>query len=290
MLQFHRTSLMTSSAQTVVNTVNTVGVMGKGLAAAFKERYPDMFLEYKELCKRGELKPGSFWLWKGPDQWVLNFATKKHWRNPSKIEYIREGLMEFRRSYDEHGIREIAFPRLGCGNGGLDWADVKPTMIDYLHDLPITVYIHDFEKKLGRLEHDLPLMQHGHKPNTFDGFYKDLQATIDAQGGEVRPLMMTEPFHVWLNEKRELRGAKGCDQLLAAEEDLFRIWNLLTVCPVSRFDLPENVQRSALKVFSVLSQLPYVRPVSMADRCGRVNLAVEFVRSSNPPSVAVGTH
>ena len=106
---------MNSSAQTVVNTVNTVGVMGKGLAAAFKERYPDMYVVYKKRCDDGELKPGSIWLWKGADQWVLNFATKKHWRNPSKLDYIRQGLLEFRGSYEAMGIREIAFPVWGVG-------------------------------------------------------------------------------------------------------------------------------------------------------------------------------
>lgn len=287
MLQFHRTSLMTSSAQTVVNTVNTVGVMGKGLAAAFKQRYPEMFVEYKALCKDDGLAPGTSWLWKGPDQWVLNFATKKHWRFPSKIEYVRDGLIEFRETYEAKGIREIAFPRLGCGNGGLDWSEVRALMVEALHDLPITVYIHDFEKQLGPPEHELPLLQVV-KPVTFDGFFEDLNDVINEHGGEVRPLMMSEPFYVALNENSELRGAKGCDKLLAAEEDLFRIWSLMSVSPVSRFDLPEDVQSSALKVFSVLSQLPYVRAVNIADRHGRNNLAIEFIRSSTPAPVAVG--
>lgn len=286
MLQFHRTSLMTSSAQTVVNTVNTVGVMGKGIAAAFKERYPDLFAEYKNLCADGRLKPGSLWLWKGPDQWVLNFATKKHWRAPSKIEYIRHGLLEFRRDYEKLGIREVAFPRLGCGNGGLDWGEVRPLMVQLLYDLPITIYIHDFEKRLGRLEHELPLLQGTHKqPGSFEEFYKDLSGIIEANRGEIHTLMMTAPFHVTLNEKRELRGARGCERLLAAEEDLFRIWSLLSVSPVSRFDLPETVQYSALKIFSVLSKLPYIRPVNLANRHGRNNLAVEYVRSAQPRQV-----
>lgn len=289
MLQFHRTSLMTSSAQTVVNTVNTVGVMGKGLAAAFKQRYPDMFTEYKKICKEDGLAPGSSWLWKGPDQWVLNFATKKHWRHPSKIEYVRDGLNEFRNTYEAMGIREIAFPRLGCGNGGLDWKEVRALMVDALHDLPITIYIHDFEKTLGQLEHELPLMQVT-KPDTFEGFFEDLRSMIKDHDGEVRPLMMTAPFYVALNDKCELRGTKGCDKLLAAEDDLYRIWSLMSESPVSRFDLPETVQGSALKVFSVLSKLPYVRAVNLADRHGRVNLAIEYIRSSTPAPVAVGAH
>lgn len=280
---------MTSSAQTVVNTVNTVGVMGKGLAAAFKERYPEMFREYQKVCKSGRLEPGSSWLWKGSDQWVLNFATKKHWRNPSKIEYVRNGLIEFRKNFESAGIREIAFPRLGCGNGGLDWKEVKPMMVEYLHDLPVTVYIHDFEKKLGALEHDLPLMQQVKEPDSFEDFYQDLIRVIDSCNGEIRPLMMSEPFYVQLNDRNELRGARGCDDLLAAEEDLFRIWSILSVSPLGRFDLPEPVQNCALKVFSVLSQLPYVRPVNIASRHGRNNLVIEYTRNRSSIPVAAAT-
>jgi len=287
MLKFHRTSLMTSSAQTVVNTVNTVGVMGKGLAAAFKERHPGMFLEYKKVCKNGNLAPGSSWLWKGDDQWVLNFATKKNWRNPSKIEYVRDGLIEFRDNFESAGIREIAFPRLGCGNGGLQWKEVRPLMVDLLHDLPVTVYIHDFEKKLRALEHELPLLQNAKKPNSFDAFYEDLTKAIALRDGEISALMMNEPFYVQLNDRFELRGARGCDDLLAAKEDLFRIWSVLSVSPLGRFDLPEPVQNCALKVFSVLSTLPYVRPVNIANRHGRNNLVLEYTRNSSSIPVTI---
>lgn len=277
---------MSSSAQTVVNTVNTVGVMGKGLAAAFKERYPDMFLAYKERCDDGLMKPGTLWIWKGADQWVLNFATKKHWRNPSKIEYVRSGLTEFKAEYEKMGIREIAFPRLGCGNGGLNWSDVRPLMIEFLHDLPITVSIHDYEKNLGKPEHELLLMQQYLRATTFEDFYSDLRAAISRREGKIRPLMMRVPFHVILTDNCELREINGCNKLLAAEEDLFRIWSLLAVGTVSRFDLPDSVRDSALKVFSVISELPYVRPVNISNRHGRNNLALEYTRNE-VPSAAV---
>lgn len=290
MLKFHRTSLMTSSAQTVVNTVNTVGVMGKGLAAAFRKRDPDMFHKYKEICIHGGMKAGSSWLWKGSDQWVLNFATKKHWRNPSKMDYVHSGLIEFRENYETAGIREIAFPRLGCGNGGLNWNEVRPLMVELLHDLPITVYIHDFEKKLGAPEHEMAALPPVKKPDSFEKFCQDLSEMIDACEGKIRPLMMAEPFYVKINEKYELRGDRGCDDLLAAEEDLFRIWSILTVSPLARFDLPEPVQKYALKVFSVISRLPYVRPVNLANRHGRNNLALEYTRNSSSASVATGAH
>src|SRR4029078_8700192 len=128
MLVYLRTDLFTSPAQTLVNTVNTVGVMGKGIAKTVKERYAEMFRIYREYCDRGELRTGSLMLWRGPDRWVLNFPTKTTWRLPSGIEYIESGLRRFMETYEELGITSASFPPLGCGNGNLDWHEVKPLM------------------------------------------------------------------------------------------------------------------------------------------------------------------
>ena len=128
MLTYRRTSILDSTTQTVVNTVNCVGVMGKGIALSYKEREPEMFKAYKDICERKLLQPGKLWLWKSSTPWILNFPTKVHWRRPSKLEWIEAGLAKFVAAYEAQGIREISFPRLGCGNGGLDWADVKPLM------------------------------------------------------------------------------------------------------------------------------------------------------------------
>src|SRR5690606_34022385 len=108
---------------------------------------------YKRICDEGLLEPGKWWLWQGSDQWVLNFPTKKQWRSPSRLEWMEMGLEKFVANYQVRGITEIAFPRLGCGNGGLDWNDVKPLMESYLSPLPIPVYIHDFEVNIGLPEH-----------------------------------------------------------------------------------------------------------------------------------------
>lgn len=143
MLTFLSTSLLTSGVQTIVNPVNTVGAMGKGLAAELKKRDPEMFKRYRELCRAGSFHVGQLWLWKGPDQWVLSFPTKEHWRDPSQLSYIQAGLEKFVESYQERGITEIAFPRLGCGHGGLDWGEVRPLMERYLAGLPIRVDVHE---------------------------------------------------------------------------------------------------------------------------------------------------
>ena len=141
-------SLFDSDAQVLVNTVNTVGVMGKGIAKEFKNRYPEMFEKYKELCKAGRFKTGDLWLYKVPDsdRQILNFPTKKHWRGRSKTEYIESGLEKFARTYEDKGISSISFPMLGSNNGGLDWeTQVKPLMEKHLKDLPIEVMIHEYD-------------------------------------------------------------------------------------------------------------------------------------------------
>lgn len=143
MLRWTGESLFVSPAQTLVNTVNTVGVMGKGIALEFKTRYPEMFERYKNFCKTGALKTGQLYLYKSPSKWVLNFPTKQDWRRGSKLEWIEQGLKNFVETYQQRGITSISFPQLGTGNGGLTWdPDVKSLMEEHLSGLPIPVFIH----------------------------------------------------------------------------------------------------------------------------------------------------
>ena len=133
-----------SSAQTLVNTINCVGAMGKGIALEFKKRYPAMYDRYRQLCKNGLIQTGKLWLYKADDgKWILNFPTKRHWRNPSKVEYIEQGLDKFVKTYKEKGIISIAFPMLGCSNGGLDKNEILPIMQKYLEQcdgLEVEIY------------------------------------------------------------------------------------------------------------------------------------------------------
>jgi O-acetyl-ADP-ribose deacetylase (regulator of RNase III) len=141
MIEFTNASIFTLPAQTLVNTVNTVGVMGKGIALEFKNRNPRMFNQYRDICRRTDLRPGKLWLYSESKQWVLNFPTKIDWRNPSKIEYVEAGLKTFVSTYRDLGITSIAFPPLGCGNGGLHWPTVRAMMTEYLAplDIPVTI-------------------------------------------------------------------------------------------------------------------------------------------------------
>ncbi|MBQ9313155.1 MAG: macro domain-containing protein [Bacteroidales bacterium] len=142
-------NIFNTKVQTIVNTINCVGVMGRGIALVFKLRYPKMFDLYKEHCNSGLISIGKLWIYKNDSEqnpsWVLNFPTKDDWKNPSKIEYVEQGLQKFVSTYKEKGITSIAFPMLGTANGGLNEKDVLELMKKYLTqcDIPIEIYQYD---------------------------------------------------------------------------------------------------------------------------------------------------
>lgn len=132
--------LFTSRAQTLVNPVNCVGAMGKGLALEFRRRFPDMFADYRSRCANGQVRLGEPYLWRPvPDQlplgsgaaptadpWVINFPTKGHWRDPSRLQDIVDGLDHLAAHAGRWGVMSLACPALGCGLGGLDWQTTRP--------------------------------------------------------------------------------------------------------------------------------------------------------------------
>lgn len=140
-------NIFNTKCQTVVNTVNCVGVMGKGIAQVYKLRYPLMFEEYKEHCKNKLIKPGVLWLFNKQKNapWILNFPTKFHWKYPSKIEWIESGLKKFVETYEKKGVTSIAFPLLGTHNGGLDTLIVRSLMDKYLGKCSIDIEIYDYD-------------------------------------------------------------------------------------------------------------------------------------------------
>lgn len=147
MITFTQGNLLEAPAQALVNTVNTVGVMGKGIALMFKERFGDNYRQYTAACKGGQVQTGHMFVTEpaeldGP-RWIVNFPTKQHWRSPSRLEWVIEGLQDLRRFLIEKQVKSIAIPPLGAGNGGLDWAVVRPEIERVLGDLPgveITVF------------------------------------------------------------------------------------------------------------------------------------------------------
>lgn len=139
-------NLFTSNCQTLVNTVNCVGVMGAGIALEFRLRYPQMYERYVEICNSNLLDIGKLWLYKSEHRWVLNFPTKKHWKRASKIEFLQLGLQKFVDTYKEKGITSIAFPLLGTLNGGIPENKSLEIMTKHLYkcdDIKIEIYIYE---------------------------------------------------------------------------------------------------------------------------------------------------
>lgn len=144
-IRFIQGNIFGSRCQTLVNTVNCVGVMGAGLAFECRLRYPQMYERYAQLCASGELRVGRLWLYKQAGRWVLNFPTKQHWKDPSTLDYLRMGLDKFVATYRERGVASVAFPLLGAQHGGLDPAAVRALMEQYLSrcTIPVEIYQHD---------------------------------------------------------------------------------------------------------------------------------------------------
>jgi O-acetyl-ADP-ribose deacetylase (regulator of RNase III) len=139
MINFTKGNLLEAPVEALVNTVNTVGIMGKGIALMFREAFPENFQRYAEACKHGDVQTGCMFVTErrsvlGP-RWIVNFPTKKDWRTKTKPEWIADGLQDLRRFIIENGVRSIALPPLGCGNGGLSWSSVRPMIENVLNDL-----------------------------------------------------------------------------------------------------------------------------------------------------------
>jgi O-acetyl-ADP-ribose deacetylase (regulator of RNase III) len=246
MITYIEGSLFTSTAQTLVNTVNTAGVMGKGLAKAFKTYYPEMFAEYAKLCAEKQFAAGQLLLYRTPHKWVLNFPTKRHWRQPSRLADIENGLATFVRTYPEQGISSVAFPQLGCGNGGLDWeGTVRPLMERYLQDLPLDVQIYVAAERGTEAFADEGLFAEWlHADGQFAGFarFRD----------DVRSLAELSDFE---------------------DDALWEIWRQLchegVVLPE---DLGELGSASARTVIAALNGLSYIHPV----RAARISSSVSY--------------
>ena len=143
----HGGSLFEEHAEAFVNPVNCVGVMGKGLALHFKRAFPANCRAYEAHCRSGQMKPGEVFMFETENlaspRWIINFPTKRHWRDPSRIEDIESGLKSMVQEIKTHDIKSIAVPALGCGLGGLDWRKVEPIITDALSavdDLRVSLF------------------------------------------------------------------------------------------------------------------------------------------------------
>lgn len=164
-MKFIKGNLLQAPTEALVNTVNTVGVMGKGIALQFKEAFPHNFKVYQKACKKNTLKIGELLVVEDKTfhgkRVIINFPTKQHWRQKSKIEYIEAGLQALVQVIKEHHIKSIAVPPLGCGYGGLKWVDVKLLIERYLGDLDgVEVHVYEPNEAIKRV------LQSEQKPKT----------------------------------------------------------------------------------------------------------------------------
>jgi O-acetyl-ADP-ribose deacetylase (regulator of RNase III) len=268
MLTYLTISLFDSPAQTLVNTVNTVGVMGKGIALVFKQLYPEMYKQYRHLCKTDKLTIGTLYIYRTPNKIIVNFPTKKHWRNPSRVEYIEAGLETFVKTYGNYGISSVSFPQLGCGNGELNWErQVQPVMEQYLKDLPIPVYIHLYSKSPDFVPERLDAeyarqVQLERLILSFAQVWQDLQAIASEH---FQQLNMFTPI-VEMDEEQIVFKPLSGEPIVVHRQDLEDLWNTLRLHgTLSPDDVPQPIQADGAVnyVFDLLTQLSYIRPIDL---------------------------
>ena len=266
MVQYIIGDIFESPAQTIVNTVNTVGVMGKGLALQFKQRYPEMFTAYRDICEQHRLMTGTLMLYSAPDHIILLFPTKENWRNPSRLDYIERGLQKFVSKYSDYGITSIAFPRLGCGNGELNWEEVQPVMEHYLNDLPIEVYIYLGNYDDPEPEHRNPKMtmswlKENAKDLSFDALCDDI--TINStlfpfdfyKDGDVYSAYMQEDLHI---------DNKSGSKFIINRDDFYSMWDQIRADAV----FADATDREHRLVYALLYSLGYLDTICLINDKG----------------------
>ncbi|MBW3539977.1 MAG: macro domain-containing protein [Planctomycetes bacterium] len=266
MLTYIIGDLFRSPARVLVNTVNTVGVMGKGIAKDFKQIYPEMFREYQKLCEAKRLDIGQLHLFRTPHKWVLNFPTKKHWRQPSRPEYVEAGLQAFARTYEANSITSIAFPPLGCGNGELDWErQVRPLMERYLRPLHIDVYVHLYRPDRFAPEHrDIEQTKRWLRSEpeslAFVEVWDDLCRLL-RERSEFATSATDRPFRVRVTDTPEPGLLiEGDETAFVPQDALLDLWQFVRAAGfVTAEGLTYGVDARAEQIFTILSELPYLK-------------------------------
>lgn len=282
MITYVKSDIFLSPAKVLVNPVNTVGIMGKGLASEFKRYYPDMFDQYRVLCDKGRFDIGTLWLYKTPHKWVLNFPTKMHWRSKSKIEDIESGLQKFAAIYADCGITSVSFPMLGTGSGKLDWeSEVRPLMEAYLAALPISVFVHDVRgierrntRTIGKWLSSVPQVI------PTDKFWRDLSRML-MQQSTYTTLDTEETFRVTLDKKSGSRSVYihlGNESHYISGTMFTDTWAYVRGAGyVMAENLPSGLDQYASFIFAILTQLKYVEPIAFLTAQGEPVVGIQYV-------------
>lgn len=274
MITYLEINLFDSPAQTLVNTVNTVGVMGKGIASTFKQIYPQMFKEYRRLCIEGKFSVGMLYIYRTPNKIIVNFPTKKNWKYPSSAEYIRSGLEKFVANYQKFGISSVSFPQLGCGHGELDWeSQVHPLMKKYLGDLPIPVYIHIYNQTNGFIPerfdseyaHQVQLER---KRISGTQLWQDLFELVMIGDAPLYQLSLFGPRVRIENDSIHFNLLTD-ETKLVLREDIEDLWKILRVRgTIDESDFPISIRNNGTSEFLVelLGRLDYIKPIQLKSR------------------------
>ena len=265
MIQYIEGDIFDSPAQVIVNTVNTVGVMGKGIALSFKQRYPDMFKRYREVCEKNQLTIGKLMLIYEKDHWILLFPTKENWRNPSQLIYIEKGLMKFVNTYAEKNIHSIAFPCLGCGNGALSWEEVKPLMEKYLKPLPIDVFIYlgknpDTTPEHKKSKEMISWLKENAKDLSFGGIKDDIQHITSLLPYEL--IIDEEKYEVYYRDELAFKHMETKEIIEIPEEQFFKIWDSIRRKGVFS---SENLPLEKTLLLYLLCDLRYISKIKILD-------------------------
>lgn len=292
MITYVKSNLFESPAKVLVNTVNTVGVMGKGIAKEFKAIYPEMFDKYKRFCETGQLVVGKLWLYKTPNKWILNFPTKTTWRSPSELDYIESGLKNFTENYAKHGITSIAFPPLGCGNGELNWeSQVRPLMEKYLKKVPIDVFIHLYSPGASNPEHreveEMTRWLRSEPQNLpFGEVWHDLVEII-GDGIKLKPLGHQSESMIAIAKDTEGAESISVNGGIVSRESLTDAWALLRAYGfVSVGNLPGELAEVSPEILALLSKLDYCPIIQLSSKYDDINKPDAFgvqLRPKNNP-------
>ncbi len=284
MLTYVIGNLFESPAHTLVNTVNTVGVMGKGIAKDFKTIYPEMFKEYQHLCESKQLTIGKLWLYKkAPVKWILNFPTKTTWKKPSRIEYIEKGLQAFVKGYENKGITSIAFPALGCGNGELNWEkQVRPLMEKYLEPLPIDIFIYIYDKNALAPEHRniksiSTWLRSEPESLSFQEVWEDVKKLIDKKT-ELLSFYEKRRFHLFFSKDKEeefIRVDWGDGSENIYYEEVLNFWKTIRSGFAYPAVIPPSVDPFRDYLLAIFAELPYCREIRIAKNDRGTNPAMD---------------
>ena len=240
MITYVKGDIFNSPAQVITNTVNTEGFMGKGIALEYKKRFPKMYEAYKKKCISGELTVGNLMLYKEDRRWILLFPTKKEWRRKAQIEYIEAGLSKLADNWDRLGIHSIAMPKLGCGNGGLEWNDVKSMIKKYLGRIPIDVYVYtdEYEDKSAKKEDisDLEKWQRGElNLKGYDLFKKKLINELTKKG----KIILSDGHYCVIDHDKNI----VIDGNVVYDSDMIWTWNYVRNAKVVTQEEAKNIDK-----------------------------------------------